>query len=96
MDEYLPPSTFQWCREQLQQLGFDPSQPANDASAPHRTIYLQLRTIIDQHLTNGNVPELGLSIKPTGAFDWQGPIATDNVQEAQLAGEDPDEETMEE
>lgn len=79
MNEYLPLATLQWCKEQLQQLGFDPSQPADDPLTPHRTIYLQLRTAINQHLTNEDMPELGLSTKPTGAFNWQGPMDTENV-----------------
>jgi hypothetical protein len=62
---------------------------------PHRTVYLQLRTALDQHLASGNLPELGLSIKPTGALNWQS-MPTKNVQQADLVGDDADDAAYDE
>ncbi len=90
MNEYLPSVTMKWCQEYLQQLGFNPSQPISDLVAPHRTIYLQLRTAINEHLTSGMVPHLSLSQRPTGAFDWQ-PSPTENVREVGFIGDDAGE-----
>jgi hypothetical protein len=82
---------MKWCQEYLQQLGFNPSQPASDSIAPHRTIYLQLRTAINEHLISNMTPELSLSRRPTGAFDWQ-PSPTENVREVGFAGDDAGED----
>ena len=87
MDEYLPPLTLKWCQDYLQRLKFDPSQPASDPTAPHRTIYLQLRTAVSEHLMNDEEPELRLSEKPTGALGWQ-PVQTENVRRVELIGDD--------
>ena len=77
-------------------MGFSRSQSTSDLIAPYREIYLQLRTAINQHLTSGCLSELRLLIKPTGAFDWQGSTEVENVQETALAGDDADDETLEE
>jgi hypothetical protein len=89
MEEYLPPNTYQWCQDQLHQLHFDISEPPEDVKIPYRTIYLQLRTALDQHLASGDLPELGLSAKPTGALDWH-PVSTENVRRVELVGDDAD------
>lgn len=91
MNEYLPPSTWKWCQDYLQQLGFNSSQPASDSTAPHRTIYLQLRTAVAEHLMSNKEPKLGLTVKPTGAFDWQ-PVQMDHVREVELADDDVEDE----
>lgn len=87
---------MQWCNEQLLHLGFNHSQSASDLVAPHRTIYLQLRTAINQHLVSGSLPELGVLVKPTGALNWQGPTGVENLQETSLAGDGADDEILEE
>jgi hypothetical protein len=71
----------------LQRLGFNAFKPASDHLRPHRTIYLQLRTAINEHLASGDLPELGLSLKPTGAFDWQ-PVPAETVREVDLMNDD--------
>ena len=81
---------MKWCQEYLQQLGFNSSQPASDPTAPHRTIYLQLRTAVNEHMTSNMLPELSLSERPTGAFDWQ-PSQTENVREVEFTGDDAEE-----
>jgi hypothetical protein len=96
MNEYLSLSTLQWCIKQLRHLEFDISQPASNPVMPHRTIYLQLRTALTTHLASGNLPELGLSVKPTGALNWQPPpLQTEGVQEGHLAGDGADDDVLE-
>jgi hypothetical protein len=48
------------------------------------TIYLQLCTVLNTYLMSNNSAELGLSIKPTDALDWQ-PVPTETVREVDLA-----------
>lgn len=36
-------------------------------------------------------PKLGLTVKPTGAFDWQ-PVQIDHVREVELADDDVEDE----
>jgi hypothetical protein len=91
MDEYLPPSTYAWCQNQLQQLGFDPISSLDNSEAPHRTVYLQLRAALNNHIDEGNISQLALSEKPTGALSWQPSrenIRTEDVQEVSLVGDD--------
>ena len=95
MNEYLPLHTHAWCQRQLQQLGFDPTQPSPDSTAPYRTIYLQLRTALDLHITSGNELGLDLSQKPTGAFNWQ-PVAAENVRAMDLGGDGAEEDEIDE
>ncbi|KAL4864173.1 hypothetical protein BDV12DRAFT_205896 [Aspergillus spectabilis] len=74
-DEYLPADTYNWTSVQLQELGFDPQNPPDNAGGdiymPFRMIYLELRARIQAHISGGSEPELGLSSRPTGAFDWE-------------------------
>jgi hypothetical protein len=74
IDEYLPPETYTWTRNQLLELLYDPQQPPPIASdhilTPFRTIYLELRSRIQTHIQGGLQPILQLSQPPTGAFDW--------------------------
>ena len=86
MNEYLPSDTLKWCQDHLQELGFNVRQQISDATAPHRTIYLQLRTAINERLLNDGVPELRLSEKPVGAINWQ-PLQTEDVRQIQLVGD---------
>lgn len=90
MNEYLPATTLTWCETQLQRLGFDITQPVSDPTAPYRDIYLQLRTALDEHILSGSEPELGLSIKPTGALNWQPPDEIGAVRHVHLAGDGAD------
>lgn len=82
MDEYLPAHTLRWCHERLRQIDFDPSIPiglTTDSfeNSPHKTAYIWLRGQIQNHWGSGAEPILGLSTRPTGAFDW----VPDEVQE---------------
>ena len=58
---------------------------------PYRTIYLELRTAIKVHIMSGNPPELSLSTRPTGAFDWQ-PIENGTVRQVHLSRDGPDDD----
>lgn len=86
MDEYLPSTTYIWCQNQLQQLGFDLTQSTSESTIDHRTIYLQLRTALNDHILSGNEPELGMSRKPIGALNWQ-PAERETVREMDLGGD---------
>ncbi|KAL3496438.1 hypothetical protein BJX62DRAFT_222109 [Aspergillus germanicus] len=74
IDEYLPPETYSWTRNQLLQLLYDPQQPPPIAGdhvlTPFRTIYLELRSRIQVHIQAGSQPILQLSQPPIGAFNW--------------------------
>lgn len=75
IDEYLPPVTKEWCRAELQQLGYGSGRLTAaecfpDGSRAHCQAYLQLRARIHQHLASGQEPELKESERPTGAWDW--------------------------
>jgi len=95
IDEFLPLETYQWCQNQLQHLGFNAAQQAStdDNPTPSHAYYLQLRTLIDEHLRSNQEPQLALSEKPTGAFDWcpHEPVR-EEIEEAELANEGPDME----
>ena len=81
--------THQWCEEILQRFEFNASEPTSDPLTPHRTTYLQLRAAINEHLVSGDLPELGLSPKPTGALNWQ-PIQAETVRQVDLMNDDTD------
>lgn len=42
---------------------------------------------MNQHIISGNLPELGLSSKPTGALNWQ-LEQRENIQEVDLVDDD--------
>jgi hypothetical protein len=75
VDEYLPPDTLRWCRVQLLEMGFDPDDPntylEDDPKAPYLAIYLELRGRVNLHMEGHPSPQLGLSSRPVGAFNWQ-------------------------
>ncbi|KAL4766702.1 hypothetical protein BDW60DRAFT_221101 [Aspergillus nidulans var. acristatus] len=85
IDEYLPPETYRWTRNQLLELGYDPQRPPDVVGdhilTPFRTIYLGLRDRIQAHIKKGSQPILQISQPPTGAFDW-GPRLKPNHTEA--------------
>jgi hypothetical protein len=56
---------------------------------PYRTIYLQFRTALDQHLISSDLSELGLSAKPIGALDWY-PVSTENIRRVELVRDKDD------
>ena len=95
-DEYLPPLTMDWCNMFLRNHGFDPYSPppipSDERQSPWLDWYLQLRTAIDHHRITGEDPQLGLSSKPEGSYDWFGPNVQpiENVQQVTLEGDNPD------
>jgi hypothetical protein len=75
----------------LQAFQFNPINPppnADDPTTPHRTIYLQLRTMVSEYIDSGMQPELELSVRPTGAHNWS---PTMTAQEIGLPNDGPDE-----
>lgn len=84
-DEYLPQETYDWTYKQLSELGFDPKNPPNhsnnDRFSPYRTIFIELRQRIITHIQEGLQPTLGLSVRPTGGFNWQ---PEQEIQEAEI------------
>ncbi|KAL4860997.1 hypothetical protein BDV12DRAFT_191372 [Aspergillus spectabilis] len=73
-DQYLPPDTYTWTRNQLLELLFDPQQPPSAAGdhalTPFYTIYLDLRARIQAYIETGSQLILQLSQPLTGAFAW--------------------------
>ena len=76
-DEYLPPLTLDWCNTFLRNHGFDPYSPplipSDEREYPWLNWYLDLRTAINYHEITGEDPQLSLSLKPEGSYDWFGP-----------------------
>lgn len=74
-DEYLPRETLVWCRQQLQQIGFNPSDPPprHDFAQPHRAEYLELRQRAILHVQSGDLPILQICERPTQENweEWQ-------------------------
>ncbi|KAL4744613.1 hypothetical protein BDW72DRAFT_80335 [Aspergillus terricola var. indicus] len=97
INEYLPPETYYWTRNQLLELGYDPQQPpevmGDHILTPFRTIYLGLRARIQEHIDRGSQPILQISQPPTGAFDWDprlnpnGTEALERVREVEVGYE---------
>jgi hypothetical protein len=91
-DEYLPQVTYDWVTRQLQEMNFDPMAPIlppnGDVFAPHREVYMELRTRILTHIEQQLEPVLYLSTRPTGAFDWN---PGQEIEEVQVADEANDE-----
>jgi hypothetical protein len=91
VDEYLPRETLQWCHTQLLEMSFDsenpPPIPDEDRLSPHRTIYLQLRERIFQHVQQQLEPVLALSEKPLGGFNWQ-PSTDASVEQINLVNDE--------
>ena len=92
MNEYLPKETLQWCRTELLEMNFDPENPPpipeEDRLSPHRTIYLQLRERIFQHVQQQLEPVLALSEKPYGGFNWRPSAADVAVQQITLTNDE--------
>lgn len=95
-DEYLPPLTLDWCNTLLRDHGFNPYSPppipSDEREFPWLDFYLRLRTAIDHHEIIGEEPQLTLSSKPEGSYDWYGPNAqpVENVQQVTLEGDNLD------
>jgi len=67
IDAYLPPQTMKWCQDFFDEIGFQhtASQLAEEArTSPFSDIYLQLRTALQEHIRNGNDPQLSLLPSP--------------------------------
>lgn len=94
-NEYLPRPTYEWTRNQLKQLGFDPENPPADAGGdvltPFHTLYFNLRARVISHIQEGSEPQLALSTQPVGGFDWQ-PVSQQEIPEIEIANETVEEE----
>ena len=79
LDEYLPPLTLHWCNTVLHNHGFDPYSPPpiplDERESPWLDFYLGLCTAINHHEITQEEPQLSLSLKPEGSYDWYGPNA---------------------
>ncbi|KAL4755600.1 uncharacterized protein BDW70DRAFT_165334 [Aspergillus foveolatus] len=86
-EEYLPSTTYNWTKVQLLELNFDPENPpkhaGGDVFTPYRTTYFDLRARISAHITQGNEPELGLSSRPVGGFNWE-PANNQNISQVEI------------
>ncbi|KAL4789390.1 hypothetical protein BDV19DRAFT_397054 [Aspergillus venezuelensis] len=98
-NECLPAETYAWTRTKLLELDFGPEHPPQSAGGdtdhsfiPFRTIYLTLRAKVKSHIKSGHQPELKLSKRPTGPFDWDPQHVLDGIEEVEYNGE-PDEKS---
>lgn len=76
MDEYLPPTTKQWCMEQIQQMGFPRGRVDGAEARPggvraHCIVYQRLREKVHDHIESQQSPQLGECVKPKGAWQWR-------------------------
>jgi hypothetical protein len=71
-DEYLPHDTLAWCIQQLQQIGFDPSNPPprDDFAQPYKSVYIELRQRAILHVQSGHLPILQICERPTQG-NWE-------------------------
>ncbi|KAL4958603.1 uncharacterized protein BDV14DRAFT_206546 [Aspergillus stella-maris] len=67
-EEYLPLITYNWTLFQLKELNFDPENPPK----------------ISAHIDQGNEPELGLSSRPVGGFNWE-PATNQNISQVEVS-----------
>ena len=95
MNEYLPRETLQWCCTQLLEIDFNPENPSSipdeDRLSSHRTIYLQLRERIFQHVRQQLESVLALSEKPLGGFNWQPSSTCEPVEQMDLVNDELEE-----
>ena len=76
-EEYLPPTTLQWCNDFLRVRGFNPYSPPPIPLEERQSVwlehYLALRIVVNNYINSGAEPRLGLTPKPEGALLWDGP-----------------------
>ena len=77
-------------------MGFDPDDPSThleeDPKAPYLAVYLELRNRVGLHMQQHLLPELGLSLKPVGALDWQpDTLPADEIELASYQEDSSDE-----
>lgn len=74
LDEYLPPTTLQWCGDVLEAAGFqreiDGSATTDAGERVHRLAYFALRDAARRHIGQQLDPELPESDKPRNARRW--------------------------
>lgn len=68
IDSFLTPDTFNWCQQQLLDLGFTGDQSTElDPMRPFFQVYLQMRERVREHIDQGNTgPVLALTSAPKG------------------------------
>ena len=95
IDEYLPPATKTWCKDQVKTLGHSTGTINSGEAVPggervHCHVYEQLRIIICCHIESGQEPILRDSEKPGGAWYWQQETLPSNIPEMDIYNEGPD------
>lgn len=76
MDEYVSPETYDWCKQQLHDLGIELEtidggstiSPSSGEKA-HVQAYQCLRDLVRRHLISGELPLLSELLKPHGRYD---------------------------
>ncbi|KAL8799619.1 MAG: hypothetical protein Q9182_005750 [Xanthomendoza sp. 2 TL-2023] len=80
LNEYLPPTTLNWCHEQIRLLGEDPFTLSSfDLTAEglrrYKIVYYQLELLVEAHMTSGSPPRLSETLIPH-ARNWKPGAAT--------------------
>ena len=105
MDEYLPPTTLHWVKEQLAIHGISHpevrgGQLLDNGSRMHVHAYTQLRDITRRHLNSNALPILSESAKPEGGYEWlerRGGYLADLIKEnARIVAAEPEGDEREE
>lgn len=76
MEEYLPPTTKNWCAEKIKGMGYPAGfligDEANDnGERSHPEVYKDLRQMLREHISSRQEPFLQECEKPTGAWQWR-------------------------
>jgi len=96
LNEYLPKVTKDWCTAELKKLGYEytkvnAAEYFPDGTRAHYKVYLQLREVLQIHITCKKEPILSKCEKPYGAWDWNPEsITTDEVDRVNIYGEGAD------
>lgn len=65
IDDFLTPETEAWCREQLEEMNFDPVLHTDEERRrPYITSYIELKRRISEHIRRGAEPHLQLVDAP--------------------------------
>jgi hypothetical protein len=95
INEYLPEATKNWCTIELEKIGYrytkvNASEYFPDGTRVHCQVYLQLRRALQMHIASGAEPRLSESEKPTGSWDWNTGLATNEIESVDVYGEGAD------
>lgn len=83
IDEFLPPTTLQWCISHLQSQGFpfyvNGTDTNQNGERLHELAYKNLRNAAVNHIRYSYNPPLEESLKPYADGQWRATAATQRV-----------------